>query len=341
MFREDRATENVTIGNLFGEEEVAVSAYRDRAQIIDGVIRRLKRDRSTFETLGRHAQRITSAGNVLSAESNMAEAAQSAEAADVVQRLATTHGPVSDRIKASAEEVSNGDATLNQAIENATEAVREWVAQGGASGRGTGRAGEGTPPSVIPSAPGDIEVGEALLQRARRQDQPKLRATHSLSISNLRSAVERGTLVAPDVAVTPVEERGIEVREKRPDMTDAQLAELHNAPGVLFQTAWHGTPHRFDRFTTDAIGSGEGAQASGWGLYFAGKEKVADFYREKPAGRASASMEDLREYFRPGKVIDTTPDGWGSRVVSFNEIDPPTLRWSVTVETVKMDENGE
>ncbi|NCN42672.1 hypothetical protein GW916_15655, partial [bacterium] len=49
---------------------------------------------------------------------------------------------------------------------------------------------------------------------------------------------------------------------------------------TLFQPAYHGTPHNFDKFTLDHIGKGEGAQAYGWGLYFAGNKEVAKYYRE-------------------------------------------------------------
>lgn len=52
-------------------------------------------------------------------------------------------------------------------------------------------------------------------------------------------------------------------------------------PRILYQSAFHGSPYRFDKFTLDAIGSGEGAQAFGWGLYFAGKKEVAEWYREE------------------------------------------------------------
>lgn len=54
---------------------------------------------------------------------------------------------------------------------------------------------------------------------------------------------------------------------------------------VLNQPAYHGSPYRFDKFTLDAIGTGEGAQAYGWGLYFAGKREIADFYRETLTNR--------------------------------------------------------
>ena len=51
--------------------------------------------------------------------------------------------------------------------------------------------------------------------------------------------------------------------------------------GVSFARAFHGTPHRgIDKFSTEKIGSGEGAQAYGWGLYFASKKEIAEHYRK-------------------------------------------------------------
>jgi hypothetical protein len=42
--------------------------------------------------------------------------------------------------------------------------------------------------------------------------------------------------------------------------------------------AYHGSPHDFDRFDMSKIGTGEGAQAYGHGLYFAENPQVADMY---------------------------------------------------------------
>ena len=47
-----------------------------------------------------------------------------------------------------------------------------------------------------------------------------------------------------------------------------------------YQAAWHGSPHDFDEFDLGAIGSGEGNQAHGWGLYFAKDKKVSKLYKE-------------------------------------------------------------
>jgi hypothetical protein len=47
-----------------------------------------------------------------------------------------------------------------------------------------------------------------------------------------------------------------------------------------FHKAFHGSPHDFDQFTLQKIGTGEGAQAYGWGMYFAGNRDVAEYYKK-------------------------------------------------------------
>ena len=44
--------------------------------------------------------------------------------------------------------------------------------------------------------------------------------------------------------------------------------------------AYHGSPHSFDKFSMENIGTGEGAQAYGHGLYFAENEGIARSYRD-------------------------------------------------------------
>ncbi len=63
--------------------------------------------------------------------------------------------------------------------------------------------------------------------------------------------------------------------------TDADIKAMVESDGRrLDQPAFHGSPHIFDKFSLDAIGTGEGAQAYGWGLYFAGRKEIAQYYRE-------------------------------------------------------------
>jgi len=44
---------------------------------------------------------------------------------------------------------------------------------------------------------------------------------------------------------------------------------------------WHGSPHKFDAFDASKIGTGEGAQAYGHGLYLADSPTIAKNYQAK------------------------------------------------------------
>lgn len=56
----------------------------------------------------------------------------------------------------------------------------------------------------------------------------------------------------------------------------SRLAEV--PAGSIGMNAWHGSPHKFDAFDLSKIGTGEGAQAYGHGLYFAESSDVAKTY---------------------------------------------------------------
>lgn len=67
--------------------------------------------------------------------------------------------------------------------------------------------------------------------------------------------------------------------------------------GILSQVAkrikaYHGSPHDFDKFSTENIGTGEGAQAYGHGLYFAEREGTAKSYK------SSTNYADKKRQFQ-------------------------------------------
>lgn len=63
------------------------------------------------------------------------------------------------------------------------------------------------------------------------------------------------------------------------------IERLPPVDGMTFSiTAHHGTPHQVAEFTTEKIGTGEGNQAYGWGLYFAEKQGTAEYYRNTLGG---------------------------------------------------------
>ena len=54
--------------------------------------------------------------------------------------------------------------------------------------------------------------------------------------------------------------------------------------------AYHGSPYDFDRFDMSKIGTGEGAQSYGHGLYFAENPEVAASYKKPPVGSDYAQV---------------------------------------------------
>lgn len=95
----------------------------------------------------------------------------------------------------------------------------------------------------------------------------------------------------------------------KPSLMGAAVAGENARPGI---TAYHGSPHDFDKFSLDKIGTGEGAQAYGHGLYFAENEGVAKGYRDalSPDGLGVVARGRLRQH---GGDIDKTIEYLRSR----------------------------
>lgn len=132
------------------------------------------------------------------------------------------------------------------------------------------------------------ELGEAIapivepIERAKRyMGDGVLEATGS-------PAAATAAYVAPEALAALLGARGAGMRGP----TMQQMAERSAGPGMGSPAgqvgaigAWHGSPHDFDRFDMSKLGTGEGAQAYGHGLYFAGRPEVAGQYQKSLSGR--------------------------------------------------------
>ena len=76
--------------------------------------------------------------------------------------------------------------------------------------------------------------------------------------------------------------------------------------GTKYQAAYHGSQHVFDTFSVEHIGTGEGQQAHGWGLYFAADENVAEAYRDSLTSYRVQKISIDGETF---SAHDSDPDG--------------------------------
>lgn len=110
---------------------------------------------------------------------------------------------------------------------------------------------------------------------------------------------------APSLAVTPKgAPKAAKVVKGAPS-----LAVSTKAPSIL---AYHGSPHSFDRFDLSKVGTGEGAQAYGHGLYFAEAEPVAQEYRQRLAEVTAA----------PFDRIGIPPSEWNAATMFARQMDP-------------------
>ena len=153
------------------------------------------------------------------------------------------------------------------------------------------------------------------------------------------------------------------------DLADAaDLVDLARHGKTFEQPVYHGSPHHFDKFTTDHIGSGEGAQAFGWGLYFAGSKEVAKYYRDtlgKESYRYNGkpidpkSVEFIAAQLLMGNKGDKAQtiddlkaggdgEGWGDfgfntkqTVAAVEKMDPSKIEQGGALYTAEIPDDGE
>ena len=116
---------------------------------------------------------------------------------------------------------------------------------------------------------GDTPVGGSAWMREKGLTRPVNQSAASLAGETLG-------LLSPIVASA-----------KAPQIAGGLLQMADNAmkPSTMNSQAgaivWHGSPHKFDKFDSSKIGTGEGAQAYGHGLYLAENKGVAQDYASK------------------------------------------------------------
>jgi hypothetical protein len=94
-------------------------------------------------------------------------------------------------------------------------------------------------------------------------------------------------------------------------MLGAEHGALGSAGGKGIR-AYHGSPHDFDKFDVSKIGTGEGAQAYGHGIYVAENPSVAESYRTAgPAGNVPPPT-----YEAPSDVLTRHAEDFGKLAVS-------------------------
>jgi len=173
---------------------------------------------------------------------------------------------------------------LRDIVQNADAELSSLEARQEAASAGANTATAEEQVGVLSEA--GIEVGEmgnvetwagklAAYQRYLRSLRSQVRKVER-SVPRLMRELEARGVTAPDLYARENQLGGTFVVP-----TDIPFQRGIDSVALLMQAAFHGTPHTVDKFLLSKIGTGEGAQAFGWGLYFAEAMDVAEGYRKK------------------------------------------------------------
>jgi hypothetical protein len=243
--------------------------------------------------------------------------------------LRETLRAVQERIAPTVERYGNGNGDLyNSIIRTGSEmlpGVGDLVGiedlQNAAQGNDWGGIGLGLL-SAIPGIPAIGRGGRGARRAGRLLDDAPAPSAGLLGENAPAYRVERSQDLAPTDTPESLRAQGYEIDPATNTWARTVGTEAPPVEPDYPIRAFHGSPHSFDRFELSdrTIGTGEGAQAFGHGLYFAENEGIARGYRD-----AAVDPDSVPLQFR-GKPVDTPwnddiRERWADDFVGLNEDD--------------------
>lgn len=128
-----------------------------------------------------------------------------------------------------------------------------------------------------------------------------------------------------------------------PFATASALSKASQIPGIAELIAYHGSPHKFKKFDASKIGTGEGAQSYGHGLYFAENPKVAKEYAINLANRDLANQGRLNAHANAKRLATLAgdPKYAADDIRSVLELNPKHEQAGLLKATLEMLESGD
>lgn len=161
---------------------------------------------------------------------------------------------------------------LGAPVDMATTLANLLMAGGGYLGHKAGLLDQ--PPDLIPN---NRAVGSSDWIYDRLPHQPALSNSPAEQAGRLAGALMSPPAVLK-AAPTTIRALFDALQEKAPSVIDKYMDAMGAKQNAI---VYHGSPHKFDKFDSSKIGTGEGAQAYGHGLYLADSPRVAKSYAEE------------------------------------------------------------
>ena len=185
------------------------------------------------------------------------------------------------------ETAAGAPPSLQEAVTRALTTTAAGAAIGGTLGKLLGSTAEEVGPAV---REGVVSAGEAA--EARMAERGPL-ASRVMSGVDPMEVIDPALAAAGKMAkgadnpnqamgdaLAKAQVRYFETGQFEPPTAENPISVVlptETEPGII---AFHGSGADFDEFRLEMIGTGEGAQAYGYGLYFTDSEDIAKFYRE-------------------------------------------------------------
>lgn len=176
-----------TQSGLFGDEDFAKSLIPERARVLDNAMRTLRKVKGVFRAAIEGEESLTGAGNKLDREGNIQGKTENEQLLDILDRSATTRGPISDALNAAARDLADGKpvaAVTSQFLAKTrglirsgqNETIRPSDLAGGAGGEGEGPTlGLSERRAPLPRPIGPDLFGTERAQPARREVEPTIK----------------------------------------------------------------------------------------------------------------------------------------------------------------------
>ncbi|MDR1299607.1 MAG: hypothetical protein LBJ84_05080, partial [Oscillospiraceae bacterium] len=216
------------------------------------------------------------------------------------------------------ELAKSGRVFVDSAFHGSDKAVEAWQKK-----RGSYALAIGNSPDAA------VFAGSLSLRDIKRElstpSAERGRTVSSLASSQTTEGADANNIPSPAAESNPKAETQSDFT-KSDDSTKTALTRENIERGLdklpKYSIAYHGTPYAFDEFLLDHIGSGEGAQAHGWGLYFAADREVARGYGDMLAknygivvnidfeGAALRTSEQKAKYYVGQAIQRTLDNNW-------------------------------
>ncbi len=161
-------THEITQMTLFGTETTKLSLLPARTKILTDALKNFKQNKRLLAAINANADKVEAVGNTVNKAANEKQSAQSAQMAELIEKLASSHGPVSDALQRAAHAMAHDDISVTKSRKIFMDDVDELYQQQGLEGLINPQKID--EPHIEPGSPEAEKQGDLLGQNLKKTD---------------------------------------------------------------------------------------------------------------------------------------------------------------------------